>query len=150
MNYSTSSRGRGNTGKKLTLSERNSFYLSSYQAQALIGLLLGDLYMRRTSATANARLAFRQGLVHETYACFIYNLFIGFIKQGYTYAIMGDWSTPKSLPRISISFCTLCLPCFNYFYDLFYPLDKKVVLTIIANLLTYVSLAFWIMDDGTF
>lgn len=98
MYYSTSSRGRGLPGKNLTLSERNSFYLSSYQAQALIGLLLGDLYMRRTSATANARLAFRQGLVHETYACFLFNLFIGFIKQGYTYAVLGDWSTPKKSP----------------------------------------------------
>lgn len=122
--YSTNSKGRGNPGKKLTLSKRNSFYLTFYQAQALIGLLLGDLYMRRTSATANARLAFIQRLIHETYACFLYNLFAEFIKQGYTYAVLSDWSNKTSLPRISINFSTLCLPCFNSYY--IYSKKKKL------------------------
>ena len=83
--------------------------------------------MRRTSSTANARLIFRQGLVHESYITLLYNLFIDFIKQGYNYSIIGDWSTPKSKPRITISFSTLCLPCFNYYYELFYPNGIKTV-----------------------
>ena len=41
---------------RLSQSERAQFKLSSYLSQVLVGLLLGDLYMRRSSPKANARL----------------------------------------------------------------------------------------------
>jgi hypothetical protein len=42
------------------------------------------------------------------------------------------------------------LPCFNEYYDLFYSEGKKVIPHNIAELLTLLSLAFWIGEDGTF
>jgi hypothetical protein len=49
----------------------------------------------------------------------------------------------------SIRFNTLSLPCFNEFYDLFYPNGQKVVPLNIADLLTPLGLAYWTYDDGT-
>lgn len=42
----------------------------------------------------------------------------------------------------------MAFPCFNEFFDLFYPNGIKAVPANIGELLTPVGLAFWIMDDG--
>jgi hypothetical protein len=44
----------------------------------------------------------------------------------------------------------MALPCFNYYYDLFYPKGIKTVPQNIADLLTPLGLAYWICDDGKF
>ena len=49
----------------------------------------------------------------------------------------------------SIRFNTFSLPCFNEFFDLFYPEGKKIVPLNIGDLLTPLGLAYWISDDGT-
>jgi hypothetical protein len=51
--------------------------------------------------------------------------------------------------RRNISFGTRTLPCFNEFYNLFYKNKIKVVPSNIEELLTNVSLAYWIMGDGS-
>ena len=54
--------------------------------------------------------------------------------------------------RYNLSFATLALPCFNELYELFYTstTGKKIIPSNISDLLTPVSLAYWIMDDGSF
>ena len=47
-----------------------------------------------------------------------------------------------------VKFNTYYLPCFNEFYSLFYPIDKKVIPLNIGELLTDKGLAYWAMDDG--
>ena len=47
--------------------------------------------------------------------------------------------------RYNISFVTLALPCFNELYESFYSEGKKIVPSNIADLLTPVSLAYWII-----
>jgi hypothetical protein len=49
-----------------------------------------------------------------------------------------------------MSFSTLALPCFNEFYKSFYLEGKKIVPNNISEFITPVSLAYWIMDDGSF
>src|SRR5258708_33292389 len=49
----------------------------------------------------------------------------------------------------SILFYTSCLVYFNELYDLFYILSKKMVPINILYLLTPLSLAYWIADDGS-
>ena len=49
----------------------------------------------------------------------------------------------------SILFSTYTLPCFNELYNLFYISGKKVVPSITEDLLTPLSLAYWIADDGS-
>lgn len=44
----------------------------------------------------------------------------------------------------------MALPCFNEFYELFFMHGPKVVPSNIKELLTPLSLAYWICDDGTF
>ena len=56
----------------------------------------------------------------------------------------------KGNTRGTLSFSTLSLPCFNELYKLFYINGKKIVPLNIADLLTPISLAYWIMDDGSF
>lgn len=47
-------------------------------------------------------------------------------------------------------FNSMTLPCFNYFKDIFYLNNIKIVPLNIYKLLTPIGLAFWIMDDGTY
>jgi len=44
----------------------------------------------------------------------------------------------------------MALPCFNEFHNLFFLLGPKLVPSNIKELLTPLSLAYWICDDGTF
>ena len=52
--------------------------------------------------------------------------------------------------RYNLSFATLALPCFNELYLSFYLDGKKIIPNNIVDLLTSVSLAYWIMVDGSF
>jgi hypothetical protein len=45
--------------------------LSEYQFQALIGLTLGDVHVRRLKPTANANIRFEQSLAHESYLFYL-------------------------------------------------------------------------------
>ncbi len=47
-------------------------------------------------------------------------------------------------------FNTMTLPCFNFFRDIFYVDNIKIVPSMIYDLLTPVGLAYLIMGDGTF
>lgn len=49
----------------------------------------------------------------------------------------------------SVYFATRTLPCFTYYYDLFYNKKVKVVPLDLYHLLTYEALAHWICGDGT-
>lgn len=51
--------------------------------------------------------------------------------------------------KSSVHFNTLHLPCFNEYYNIFYPLGKKIVPLNIGEILTPAGLAVWAMDDGT-
>jgi hypothetical protein len=70
----------------------------------------------------------------------------------------------RSVPKISnrlpykrtgqiytrVQFQTYSLPCFNELYSLFYLDGKKIVPLNIFDLMTPLSLAYWIADDGFF
>jgi hypothetical protein len=48
----------------------------------------------------------------------------------------------------SLYFRTLAMPCLNYYHDLFYKNNVKIIPRILEELLTARGLAFLIMDDG--
>lgn len=152
----------------------------SYQFQALTGLLLGDghisrqksraktssplpaaaaaafggkgvgvaLHSKSLTRSSNSRLMFAQSTVHTEYLFFVYNVLSNlcsaepFFYQRYHKKFKQFYS--------GYFFNTLTLPCFNYFRDLFYVDGFKIVPLNIYDLLTPISLAFWIMDDGTY
>ena len=122
--------------------------MDSYLKQILIGNILGDVYMRRFSEKANVRLIFWQGSTNASYLLHLYNIFQEFVKTPPSVSTIIDKNTGNI--RYNLSFATLALPCFNELYNLFYFEGKKIIPNNIAELLTSISLAYWIMDDGSF
>ena len=59
--------------------ERDNFTLDEFLKQVLVGNLLGDIYMRRSSDTANVRAVFRQGSTNAEYLLHLYSLFQQFV-----------------------------------------------------------------------
>ena len=58
---------KSNSTKRLSKKERDNFTLDEFLKQVLVGNLLGDIYMRRSSDTANVRAVFRQGSTNAEY-----------------------------------------------------------------------------------
>ena len=105
--------------------------------------------MKRYSSKGNARVIFSQGEKNEEYIKHLYGLFKGFVNQELNYGKIGKDGVKGNKPRVQIKFATLSLPCLNYYYELFYQNKKKIIPKEIEGLLTYVSLSYWIMDDGS-
>lgn len=118
-------------------------HLSKELQEAIRGLVLGDLYIRRRFV--NASLKFKGSAKHEEYIRYLYSLFSPYCK-----------SEPKIRPaklgdkiHYSIGFDSLTNPLFNYYHELFYKDKMKIVPESIGSLLTARGLAFWAQDDGT-
>jgi hypothetical protein len=127
---------------------KNNLKLSSFLKEALIGLILGDVFVSRHGRHKNARLVFDQSKdKHSDYLYYLYDLFEPFVG-----------TEPKSTnrkpdPRTgliynSLVFRTFSLPCFTEYHTMFYPNGKKIIPLNIEEYLTEIGLAFWIMDDG--
>jgi hypothetical protein len=133
--------------KRLTNKERNSLILSTELDQVMIGLCLGDLCVRKHTRGINAISQFEQGFIHEAYILHLYDLFKDYCGTGPKITDrLPDFRTGKVYTRIT--FQTYSLPCFNYYYDLFYVDKVKRIPNNIGNLLTPIGLAYWAMDDG--
>ena len=109
--------------------------------------------MRKFSDKANARLVFRQGYKNASYLLHLYDLFQEYVLTPPKISTVKDKKNGNL--RYNLSFATLALPCFNELYELFYTstadtTGKKIIPSNISDLLTPVSLAYWIMDDGSF
>jgi len=104
--------------------------------------------MRRFSEKANARIIFRQGSINASYLLHLYHLYQEFVTTPPAVSSITDKNTGKII--YNLSFATLALPCFNELYEAFYLEGKKIIPNNIADLLTEVSLASWILDDGSF
>lgn len=109
-------------------------------------MVLSDAYLRKFSALSNARVIFSQSLKQADLIWHLYSIFQQYCSAGP--------STNRSLIketgnyRETISFGTRSLPCFNFVYSLFYLEGVKIIPLNIAEYLTPISLAFWIMGDG--
>jgi hypothetical protein len=104
--------------------------------------------MRIFSLNSNALVVFRQGTKNEEYLYHLYELFKPFVKSPPSIYTIEDKLTGKV--RQNISFATLSLPCFNEFYENFYVNKIKIVPSNIEQNFTKISLAYWIMDNGSF
>jgi hypothetical protein len=131
--------------KKLTNLQRYSFTISPETHNIIIGLCLGDLYIDKQAI--NPRLKFEQGLIHEKYLLHLYDLFQDYC--GSSPKVNNRKSNPQRINiNNSIYFNTYSLPCFNYYYNLFYINGVKSIPLNIGELLTPAGLAYWAMDDG--
>ena len=137
-----------NKGSKHNKDYKNNLKLSSFLKEALIGLILGDIYISKTGRSKNARLVFDQSKeLHSDYIYYLYNLFEPFVG---TEPKSTNRKADKRTGKVynSLVFKTFSLPCFTEYYSIFYPNGKKIIPLNIEEYFTEVSLAFWIMDDG--
>jgi hypothetical protein len=136
--------------RSLTNKEREQFTLSQKLKQIAVGLLLGDLNAEKQKTSKNVRLRFVQGTVHKEYLLDLFERFKDYCPvDPKIINHLPDKITGKV--HSSIRFSTYSLPCFNEFYDLFYPEGIKIVPQNIAELITPIGLAFLfllIMADG--
>lgn len=109
--------------------------------ETIIGLILGDLYVRRRFK--NSCLCFKGSDKHKQAALQLYSLFKPFCN-----------SAPKIVPakvgektHHSVIFDTLTSEKFNYYHVSLCDKIKRVP-TNIGELLTARGLAYWAMDDG--
>jgi hypothetical protein len=133
--------------QRLTNAERLQFSLTAELRDILIGLILGDLHIRKATVNSNPSLRFKQSTIHDEYLFHLYELFKNYCSSAPKLKIeAADARTGKVYT--AIYFNTYCLPCFKTIYNLFYLDRKKIIPSNIGELITPLGLAYWLCDDG--
>lgn len=143
--------------------------LTNFQKEVLVGSILGDAGLYRTSWGPNSNAYFSQGFSFkfEEFALLINSIFSDFITPNgyYSYqvnSIAKDLVTEDTLTYKKIIVRTRALPIFTEYHRMFYrenpkTNDKrlkgrytKIIPVNIEDHFTKVSLAYLIMGDGSF
>jgi len=142
---------------------KKEYKLNLVQKEALIGIILGDGFLERNKPTYNTRLRIEQSFPSKKdYLESLYELLRPLTvmkpkiltRTRISSPPLGDNSNRNNKKRgsetttQSMYFRTLAFPCLNYYYELFYNNNKKVVPNNLDELLTVRGLAYLIMDDG--
>ena len=134
---------------RLSTKERDALVLPSYLKEVLIGLILGDAHGRCKSLKKKAALfIFKQSIIHKDYLYHLFALFKDFCPGVPSLTSYKDNRNDKVYN--SVVFNTYTASCFIELYNLFYIDNIKIIPSIIGELLTPVSLAYWICDDGSY
>lgn len=122
--------------------------LNSKQKSVLIGSLLGDGTLRLGERAINVNLKMEHGLQQKEYLWWKYQIFKNWVftepKLSFRYKENGD----KYLK--SWWFRTVRHPILTKYWKEFYQKGKKVVPDLIKEYLNPLTLAVWIMDDGSY
>lgn len=135
--------------RRLTNVEKLSFKLTPFLLEVLYGTMLGDGHMRKFSGTSrsNARVIFSQSLAQSDLINHYYDLFKSYSNTAPK--INSSLIKETGNMRHYMSFATRSLPCFNELYSLFYLNKFKIIHNNLGKLITNISLAYWIMGDGS-
>jgi hypothetical protein len=140
--------------EKYKIEYRSKIGMPSYLDQVLIGLLLSDGSLEKSSLTSLARLSVMFGSLHISYLLHLFNLF-----EPYTDSIMRTIDTYNKRTKTShtqIGFKTISLPIFLIYHKMFYIYDDKlkkytkIVPLNIESIISPIVLAHLIMGDGNF
>lgn len=112
----------------------------------MIGLLLSDGSLERTSSTSAVRLSISFSEKHREYLEFLYNLYKPYINT--EPALIRVYNRKTNSYNNVLKFKTLSIPQLIYYYELFYVNGKKLIPSNIEELITPVGLAHLIMGDG--
>jgi len=110
----------------------------------LVGLIISDGWLQ-INKVGNTRFFFKQSMDKLEYFFYIFNKLSHYCSI-YPYLTQ---TTLNSKIFKGISFTTRTYPCFTELYQMFYNKNIKIVPLNLYELLTYESLAYWIMGDGT-
>lgn len=132
-----------NTGK-FSKNISKLIYLHPYYYSIVVGMLLSDGWLEKSSINSNTRFRFKQSINRADYVLQIF-----FVFSHYCFGIPYlTKSLRKGKLHYGLQFNTRSLPCFNELYNLFYKNQIKKVPKNIYDLLSPVALAHWIMGDG--
>ena len=119
----------------------------------LIGLLLGDGSLYKSSLTSNVRFEMSFGSKYEEYSTFIGSLFSQYMRTPVkSIEIKGSLDKVYTQYRLK----TKTLPLFNNYHNMFYKLDPitnkyhKIVPILINDLMNPIVLAYLIQGDGNY
>lgn len=128
--------------------EQNEFYRSNLIEEVLIGILLGDGWLEK--AKVNARFRFEQSHIRTDFFFQVFKFFCFYSPNTPKLRERLDKRTLKTYK--TWHFTTLSTPFFTYYHNLFYTKTetgyKKTIPNNIIELITPVSLAYWLMCDG--
>ena len=147
--------------KSLLLINSLAFILPNFKAKArigphnedifsvLVGALLGDGHAERLPS-GGVRFRFKQSVKHKDYIFWLWDFFK---KRGYcsnNLPVLSELKLGNNLHKF-YRFNTYVYSSWIDIYKLFYNNKKrKIIPNNLGELLTPLSLAIWIMDDGTF
>ena len=118
----------------------------------LIGIMLGDGSLYKSSNTANVRLEMSFGKKYKLFALHIGDLFKEYINN----PVKALEIKGKNNNYINYRLKTKTLPVFVEYFNMFYKFNKdknkfiKIVPTKIEDYIDPISLAYLIMTDGNF
>jgi hypothetical protein len=139
----------------LDLNNNNSNNINSLPEvlnSILIGIMLGDGGMYRSSPTANTRLEMSFGEKYKEFADSLGNIFKDYMSN----PVKSIEIKGKEKIYINYRIKTKFLSIFNKYYEMFYKIDPhtqrfvKIVPENISNLMNPIVLAYLIMTDGNF
>lgn len=129
----------------LTKNLRNLFSVSPIQRSIIIGILLSDGWVQRKIGW-NSRIGFKQSMKNFE---FFWNVYTHLSLLSSNYPSLSN-NIKRGKLFFSISFHTRQLICLNEFYCLFYnDIKIKSIKPELYHYLDYISLAYWIMGDGS-
>lgn len=124
------------------------YELPKEQFSTIIGMMLGDGWasIGRTTGNINARIGFKQSMIHFSSFWEVY------LKIGH---YCSSVPTPtKNYMRgklfYSVQLQTRALPCLTKIYNMFYKNGVKIIPKDIIEYLDPICLAQWVADDGSY
>lgn len=124
---------------------RDITYIPTYHLSVLVGLLLSDAGLSKQKKSKNARLGFKQSMIHFPFFWITFSTLSHYCSS----LPYPDNAIIKNKRYYGIRLDTRAYICLTLLYDMFYKDNVKIVPLDIYNLLTPVSLAYWIMGDGS-
>lgn len=130
---------------------RSKVRLPFYLESVLIGLMLSDGFLERSSPTSTVRLSVNFSIKHAPYLMHLFVLFEPYIETGPD--VISTFNSKTKTYNIIIKFKTVSLPLFMFYHKLFYKSnpEEKYVKFIPQNIEQYINpvvLAHLIMGDG--
>lgn len=126
--------------------------LTSEESSLIVGSLLGDGHMRkRRGKKTYPQLMIEQSTKHKEYVYWLKDKLVDWIFDLKKPIITNRKFSKKTHSYYhSLSFQTICHPAFENLYNGFYKSGKKILnKDFILKNFNELSMAIWIMDDGT-
>lgn len=120
---------------------KDNIRLTSFQSEALHGLMIGDLHAERRKPTHNTRLSFDQSNIHLAYAEHLYQLFGSLINMD-IYTTDREPDSRTGIIYVSLMFKTLTFAILNPFRELYYVGGVKIIPSNLGDFFTAVSFAY--------